>query len=418
MEHKLKNNIQNSIYVLIRWCIAILLIGTVLGLLSAFFLIALDLVTNTREGHQIFIWLLPLGGLLIGYLYHLLEKGVEGGNERLLQEMILTKRHIHWKMAPLVFFGTLITHLFGGSAGRESTAVQMGGTLADQITKPLKLITIQDRKTVLRMGVAAGFSGVFGTPFAAFIFAFEWARDKKFVPSSLIPILAASFLANYICHSTGVAHAVYPSVALDSYSAISFWWIFVAGIFFGLAALLFNVAKSKLSALLPKIIRFMPLRVGFGGVLLLLFFIFSGTTKYFGLGVPIIQSAFVDSAAYYDWFIKLLLTVLTVSVGFKGGEATPLFFIGATLGSALVGFLPLDIVLLAACGFLAVFAGATNTPIACTIMGAEIFGWSGLPYYLIACVLAYVISGNTSAYSAQQTFLRKISLLQRKTVNK
>ena len=414
MESVYQQSKNNRLHTLSKWVIAILFVGSAMGLLSAVFLVALDFVTNTRETNSIFIWLLPIGGLIVGYLYHLLEKGVEGGNERLLQEMILTKKHIHRKMAPLVFLGTILTHLFGGSAGRESTAIQMGGTVADQIIKPLKLVSAQDRKIILRMGVAAGFSGVFGTPLAGFIFAFEWARDKQFVPSSILPILAVSFLADYVCHATGVAHAIYPNVSIASYSVNSFWLIFVAGILFGIAALMFNMTKAKLSAILPKIIRFMPFRVGFGGVVLLLFFVFSGTTKYFGLGVPFIQSAFVETADYYDWFIKLLLTVFTVSVGFKGGEATPLFFIGATLGSALVTYLPLDMVLLAACGFIAVFAGATNTPLACTIMGGEIFGWEGLPYYLIACALAYLISGNTSAYSAQQQFLRKISLIQRK----
>lgn len=407
------NNSSTLINTAIRWVTAILIIGIGMGLLTALFLVSLDYVTNTRESNHLFIWLLPLGGLIVGYLYYIFEKGVEGGNERLLQEMILTKKNIHWKMAPLVFLGTILTHLFGGSAGRESTAVQMGGTVADQVVRPLKLLSTQNRKTVLRMGVAAGFSGVFGTPLAGFIFAFEWSRDKKFVPASLMPIIASSFLANYVCHATGVAHAIYPKAEITSYTTNSFLWLAIAGLCFGLAALIFNLVKSQLSKWLPKIIRFMPLRVALGGAVILLFFILSGTTKYLGLGVPIIQSAFVETAGNYDWIIKLLLTAFTVSLGFKGGEATPLFFIGATLGSALVALLPLDMVLLAACGFIAVFAGATNTPLACTLMGGEIFGWEGLPYYLIACTLAYLISGNTSAYSSQQQFLRKISLLQR-----
>jgi H+/Cl- antiporter ClcA len=209
-----------------------------------------------------------------------------------------------------------------------------------------------------------------------------------------------------------VDHTSYTITEYPAFSASTFAWVAVAGVAFGVTALIFNYSKKGFTNLF-RWVKYPPLRPFIGGIVLVLIVFFLGTTKYLGLGVPIIQSAFEERLMPYDFVIKLLLTAFTLGAGFKGGEATPLFFMGATLGSALIWFVPLPISFLAGLGFVAVFAGATNTPIACTIMGVELFDWQALPYLVIVCFVAYFISGRTSVYARQQEELRKISVLTR-----
>lgn len=396
----------------VQWAITALVVGGIVGSIAALFLVGLDFVTSTREENRWWVYALPLGGLLIGYMYHFLEKGVEGGNNRLIHEMILAKRKIHWKMAPLVILGTWFTHLFGGSAGREGTAVQMGGAIGDQFSGWFNWGEEQ-RKIVLRMGVAAGFAGVFGTPAAAVLFAYELGRDRKYNYWGLVPIIAAALIANFVCHAWQVDHTTYAITEVPLVNLTSVGWVVLVGIAFGCTALVFNYSKKGFGWLFTKAIPKSPIRPFVGGIVLLIVVLLMDSTRYLGLGVPIIQSAFVEQLSFNDFWIKLVLTAFTLGAGFKGGEATPLFFMGATLGSALVWFVPLPISLLAGLGFIAVFAGATNTPIACSIMGVELFGWEAFPYYILVCWVAYLISGRTSVYSEQQTLLRKYSLVNR-----
>lgn len=401
----------------IQWTSVILLVGTIVGSISAFFLVSLDYVTNTRESQFIWVLLLPLGGLIIGYTYYFLSKGVEGGNNRLINEMIVPKRKIHWKMTPLVLFGTLATHLFGGSAGREGTAIQMGGATADQFSFWFNWGERQ-RKIILRMGVAAGFASIFGTPIAGIFFAYELGRDKKLDFTGIIPIILVSFLANLVCDLWQVEHTHYVVNEVTPISFTALFWVVIAGIIFGLAALCFNYCKQFFNYLFARLIKYAPLRPFIGGIIIVGVVFLLDTTKYLGLGLPTIVDAFSNPANNYDFIIKLLLTAFTLGAGFKGGEATPLFFMGATLGSILVWFIPLPVSLLAGMGFIAVFSGATNTPIACTFIGVELFGWEGILYFFIACLIAYLISGRTSVYATQQKYLRKLSVIQYRKMNK
>ena len=395
-----------------QWVLVCIITGILIGSISALFLVSLDSVTSIRELNFWIVLLLPIGGLVIGFTYHFLAKGVAGGNNRLIAEMIIPKYKIHWKMTPLVLFGTLATHLFGGSAGREGTAVQMGGATADQFSNYFKWGEIE-RKIILRMGIAAGFSSVFGTPIAGILFAYELGRDNKLDYKGILPIIITSFLADFVCHSWNVEHTQYVVSAIPPISLKILLWAVVAGLIFGLAALTFNYLKKGLTYLFEKTIKFPPLRPFAGGLILVFIVFILGTTKYLGLGVPIIQSAFITSVEPYDFIIKLILTALTLGAGFKGGEATPLFFIGATLGNVLIWFIPLPMSLLAGMGFIALFAGATNTPLACIALGIELFGIEGTLFFIIACGMAFIVSGKTSVYTAQQNYLRKYSVIER-----
>jgi H+/Cl- antiporter ClcA len=389
-----------TLFYLLKWVIICLVLGILAGSVSAFFLKGLEWATNYREANLWIIWLLPLGGFIIGLSYHLFGNDVVKGNNLLLEEFHSPKKIIPFKMAPLVLFGTIVTHLFGGSAGREGTAVQIGGAIADQFTKILKL-SKTDRKIILIAGISAGFASVFGTPLAGGIFALEVLVLGRLRLDAIIPSFMAAVFANYFCEFWNVTHTHYHISEVAEMNPQNLLWALLAGIVFGLVAMLFSKSTHFWSLLFKKYIKYPPLRPVLGGIILAIIVYLMGTTKYIGLGIPTIVDAFDINLNSYDFLLKILFTSFTLGAGFKGGEVTPLFFIGATLGNILIWFIPLPMGLLAGMGFVAVFAGATNTPIACTIMGIELFGIEAGVFIAIACSTAYLFSGHSGVYGSQ-----------------
>ncbi|MGO3812461.1 voltage-gated chloride channel family protein [Mesonia sp.] len=389
-----------SLVYLLKWLLICLSLGVIAGSVSAFFLLALEWATNWRESHLWIIALLPVGGFIIGLSYHLYGNSVVKGNNLLLEEFHTPKKIIPFRMAPLVLFGTILTHFFGGSAGREGTAVQIGGAIADRFTKVLKL-SKRDRKIVLIAGISAGFASVFGTPLAGGIFALEVLILGRIRLDAIIPSFMAAVFADYFCQIWGVSHTQYHISSVAEMNPVNLLWSLLAGIIFGLVAMLFSKSTHLWSNLFKNQIKYPPLRPVIGGVILAITIYFMGTTKYIGLGIPTIVDAFNVNLNSYDFILKLLLTSFTLGAGFKGGEVTPLFFIGATLGNVLIWFIPLPMGLLAGMGFVAVFAGATNTPIACTVMGIELFGIESGIFIALACCTAYLFSGHSGVYSSQ-----------------
>ena len=382
---------------LLKWALLLLIVGIAAGTLSAIFLTSLNWVTNYREAHQWLIYFLPVAGLAIGLIYHHRGKEVERGNNLVFDTIHNPKDIIPLKMLPLVLGGTLITHLFGGSAGREGTALQMSASVADQLQKPFKL-SQEERSILLIAGLSAGFASVFGTPLAGAIFGIEVLLMKKFPVKAIVPSLVAAFLGAYVTELWGVGHTHYHIPEVPSLSLRGMALGVVAGLLFGLAALLF-MKSTHYIARFSKFIKYAPLRPVVGGLLVVLAFIALNSTKYFGLGVPEIVRSFEQPALPQDFIFKILLTAITLGFGFKGGEVTPLFFIGATLGSALSLFLPLPVGLLAGMGFVAVFSAAAKTPIACCFMAIELFGISCGIYVAIACIIAYLVSGRSGIYN-------------------
>jgi H+/Cl- antiporter ClcA len=393
-------NLTKPLRLSLQWLVICALIGLFSGSASAFFLVALEWVTQFRE-HQVWIiGLLPIGGLFIGLLYHYYGASVVKGNNLLLEEYENPQQPIPFKMAPLVLIATLITHLVGGSAGREGTAVQMGGAIADQFSNWFNLDKI-DRKTILILGISAGFASVFGTPLAGALFALEVVYFSKINFKSVLLSFAVAYAAYFTVEFWQVQHTHYSIPNLPEMNWIHLFWTIGTGILFGLAALLFSRSTQYWSRLFSKQIHYAPFRPLIGGTILALIIFFIGTTKYIGLGVSEIVKAFSTPNESYDFILKILFTGFTLGAGFKGGEVTPLFFVGATLGSALSVVVPLPIALLAGMGFVAVFSGATHTPIACTVMGMELFGIEGGFFIGIACFVAYFASGSVGIYQSQ-----------------
>jgi H+/Cl- antiporter ClcA len=384
----------------VKWLLIAVCVGILAGAASALFLVSLAWCTNYREQHFSMIALLPIAGLLIGFMYHYLGKDVVKGNNQIIEETLLPQKVISPMMAVLVLIGTLLTHLFGGSAGREGTAVQMASSLADQLTKLFRLQP-QDRKILLAAGISAGFAAVFGTPLAGTIFALEVIVVGRMRYEALLPALFSAFIANYVCHACQVEHTHYAIFNVPSLSFTSFLMAIVAGIAFGWAGLAFAQATHFWGDTFKKYINYPPLRPFLGGVVIAAIVLIVQDTTYIGLGVPTIVASFDSVMPLYAFVLKIAFTSFTLGAGFKGGEVTPLFFTGATLGSALSLFLPLPTDLLAGMGFVAVFAAATNTPIACLLMGIELFGSESAAYLAIACVVAYFFSGHNSIYASQ-----------------
>ena len=405
-------NLKKNAFLLLKWIFICVLVGVFSGTTSAFFLVALEWFTQIREHNLWIIWLLPIGGFAIGLTYYYLGKDAVKGNNLLLEEYENSQKTIPLRMAPLVLFGTLITHLFGGSAGREGTAVQMGGAIADQFTGIFKLDN-SERKTIIILGISAGFASIFGTPLAGALFALEVLYFSKINFRSIILSFFVAYIAYFTVEFWQVKHTHYHIPVVPEITSKTFIWVILVSILFGFASMLFSRTTHFWGNLFSKTIKHPPLRPFVGGIILAIIIYFIGTTKYVGLGIPMILDSFSNPSGSYDFLLKILFTGFTLGAGFKGGEVTPLFFVGATLGSALSLVVPLPIALLAGMGFVAVFSGATHTPIACTIMGIELFGIESGAFIALACVVAYFASGSVGIYHSQIVKGAKYKLYQR-----
>ncbi|MEK4466157.1 MULTISPECIES: voltage-gated chloride channel family protein [Paenibacillus] len=385
----------------IKWIVLGSVVGILSGTASAFFLKSLDYVTDVRLEHPGLLYLLPLGGVFVSFLYMRYGKNSAKGNNLIIEQIQDGQETIPLRMAPLVLFGTLVTHLFGGSAGREGTAVQMGGSLAEWFGKLIKISPL-DRKILLMCGISAGFGSIFGTPLAGTLFGLEVVTIGLISQQALLPCFVASFVGDLVTTRLwGVHHTHYVVNEFPALSLMIILKVVLASVIFGLVSMLFSELTHFLKRIFTARISNPMIKGAVGGLIIIALVFLVGSRDYLGLGIPLIKDSFEGDVSPFAFLWKLIFTAFTLGTGFQGGEVTPLFTIGATLGNVLAGILHVYGPFLAALGFIAVFCGATSTPIACFLMGIELFGSEGAIYMFIACVVSYLFSGHSSIYTSQ-----------------
>lgn len=395
----------------IRLLLIVVLLGFLVGCLNAIFLFLLEWVTDLRGGYPWLLFLLPLAGALIAWGYSRYAQEASKGINLILSQIHQPEgRGVPLRMVPLVLLGTLLTHLFGGSAGREGTAVQIGGGIAGSVARFFRLDSVSTR-LLLMAGISAGFGSLFGTPVAGAVFGMEVLALGGMRYAALIPCLLAACVGYWTTLLFPIQHTHYPIIAAPELSPLLVGQVVLAGGVFAAASVLFlelsHWFEQRSHALVAKPV----LRTALGGVAIVLVTLGLGSQDYNGLSLPLLQAAFSsEGVPVFAFFFKLFLTALTLGVGFKGGEVTPLFVIGATLGSTLGLLFGLPLDLMAALGFIAVFAAAANTPIACLVMGIEVFGSGPIVLMAIATFVAYTLSGHRGIYAAQRVLTQKSQL--------
>ena len=390
---------------LLKYIIFAVIIGIIVGMIDTVFGKGLILIGEIRNKYFWYlIPFLPITGILITWLYYHFHELCLKGMTLVFETGQQKRKEIPLILIPLVMISTWITHLFGGSAGREGVAVQIGATLSHYFTKYFHFP--KNGKVLLITGMAAGFAGLFQTPLTALFFAMEVIVIGKIEYEALLPGFIASFIASYTSHFLGLEKF---SVNIQQYANVNdmkhIMLMILLGIIFGIVGRLFSTALSVSKTFLKDKIKNSYKRIGYVSIILVIgLMIFKG--RYSGLGTNLIELSFHQNVTVYDWFLKLIFTVITLAIGFQGGEVTPLFSIGSTLGFILAYLFHLPIELCAALGYAGVFASATNTLFAPIMIGLEVFGGSNMFAFIIVCIFAYLINGNKSIYTAQSNEMK------------
>ena len=398
-----------------RWVALAVLVAICSGLLSAAFIEALDWTTDTREAHDWLIYTLPLCGLIVGCSYHYLGRGLERGSNLIIEEIHQHGDYIPLRLTPLIFFGSVISHLGGGSTGREGAAVQLAAGVTDPISKRLGL-NKPDRQIMLITAIAAGFGSVFGVPVTGAVFALEVQRVGRVRYDALVPAFVASFVGDGVVRTLGVHHTLFPRIAEPQWTAMLALQIAAFGVIAGLIALTFVRLTHSIKDVMKKYVAWYPARPVIGGVIVAALILIFGWRDYSGVSVPLALEA-MRGSTHGMWFVKLGLTALTLGTGFVGGEVIPLFVMGALAGASYASIIGGNIAFFAIVGSLAVLAGAANTPLACTLLGVELFGGHGVMFFAVVCAASYATSGHTGIYHAQRISARKNPVLQQQELS-
>lgn len=394
---------------LIKWLALGVLVGLVVGAAGSLFAHVLAWVNQFRGSHSWVILTLPLGGLLIVALYRGSKNTADKGTNTVLSA-VQGEAEISWKTAPLIFLSTAITHLCGGSAGREGAALQLGGSLATVLGK-LVPIGEKDRRMMVMCGMSAGFSALFGTPLAAAVFSLEVACVGVMHYTALLPCVTAALIANFTAKFFQVPPEVFPLTDLPAMDPIGFFKIVLLAAVIAGIAVCFCKLMHAAEHLYQKYLKNPYLRIATAGCLVILLTIALQTDDYLGSGMGIIEHIFHEGETKpLAFLLKMLFTAVTLGAGFKGGEIVPSFTIGAAFGCVAAGVLGLPAELAAACGMAGLFCGVTNAPMTSILIAFELFGFAGMPYYLTAVAVSYLLSGNSSLYHTQKICHNKMSL--------
>ena len=383
------------------WALMAAAVGAVCGVVGGAFAITVEEATHLRQHTPWLPWLMPVAGLLIALLYRLLKLPLSIGTDEIIKT-VRTQEGVSLKMAPAIFISTALTHLTGGSAGREGAALQLGGSIGVAMSRMAK--PLGDNRRIFQLcGMAALFSALFGTPIAATIFVLEIIDIGKINTRALLPCLVSALTAKLVALAIGAPAEAFPLAAsLAETSAMTLLQAGGVGLCCGVAAILFCTLMHASGRYLRKSIPNDFLRIAFGGATVALLASGLGTTDYQGSGMHVILEALQGNAAPEAFVMKMLFTALTLSVGFKGGEIVPSFFIGATLGCTVAPLIGLNPALGASLGIIAMFCGVTNGALASIALSVELFGAEYLPLFGIAVAVSYALSGHISLYHSQE----------------
>lgn len=389
--------------VLFKWILFGTLTGIVVGAAATAFYYALRFATDFRSAHPIIIFGLPVGGVLIAALYHFMKNDL-GTN--VILASIHKDKEIPGRMAPMIFIATFLTHFFGASAGREGAALQLGGSISAQLGKLLQ-VNPADRHIVIMCGMSAGFSAIFGTPLASAIFAMEVISVGIMHYSALVPCVFASLIASIFSQSFGVVTESFHVSIIPEFNVEHFIKMILLSICFGILSAAFCLMLHNAGRLYKKYFPNPFIRILAASGMIILLTLILHTTDYMGAGMNIIERSFEEGARPEAFLLKMLFTSLALGAGFKGGEIVPSFFIGATFASIAGPLIGLPLSLSAACGMLGVFCGVTNCPITSLLIGFELFDFQGMPYYLVAVSVSYMMSGYHGLYKEQKIVYSK-----------
>lgn len=403
--HKVDHNGHRAMSV-VSWTLAAIFIGIVVGLFATAFGISMRYVIHFRETHTYLIYFLPVGAVLITFMYKQILKVKDSGTNTVIAA-IQSDEKLPFRLAPLIFVATLLTHLVGGSAGREGAALQMGGAIGNGIGRVLKLNST-NKKTMIMCGMSAAFSALFGTPMAAAIFSMEVVSVGIMHYAALVPCVISSLIARYIAAYFGLSSEIYEIPNIPAFTIKSAIMICIFAVICGIASILFCTMLHKYEEFLSSKLSNPYIKAIVGGTSVLILTLIVGNTDYNSTGSAIIASCFTGaSISIFAFLLKMIFTTLTLSCGYKGGEIVPTLFIGATLGAAIGGITGVSPELLAAVGMGALFCGVTNCPISSLLICFELFGYDAMPYFLLAVAFSYWVSGYTGLYRAQKIVYSK-----------
>jgi len=403
--HKIDHNSKRVLSV-IGWTAGSILIGLVVGLFSTAFGVSMRYMIQTRETHPWLIYLLPFGAIIITFIYKKVLKTKDSGTNTVIAA-IQSDEKLPARLAPLIFVATCITHLIGGSAGREGAALQMGGAIGNGLGRIFKL-SPTDKKTMIMCGMSAAFSALFGTPMAAAIFSMEVISVGIMHYAALVPCVIASLVARAVAAHFGLGAEEFVIGELPKFGIKTAITICIFAILCGLVSMLFCTALHTYEDFLSDKLKNPYLKGFVGGCSVLLLTLIVGSQDFNSTGSAIIASCFTGAAIGLEYFLlKIIFTTLTLSCGYKGGEIVPTLFIGATFGAAMGPIIGMPPSLMAAVGMGALFCGVTNCPISSLLICFELFGYKPMPYFLLAVAFSYWVSGYTGLYKSQKIVYSK-----------
>jgi H+/Cl- antiporter ClcA len=404
IKHKIKHNLHRVV-VSVKWVIFAILVGLVVGLCGTAFYYGMTLVTVLRAQNPWLIFLLPVGGFIIVGLYHLFHDEKDTGTN-LVISAIHSGDELPFRMAPLIFISTLITHLFGGSAGREGAALQMGGSIGNTLGKIFRFDE-KDKHVMIMCGMSAAFSALFGTPMAAAIFSMEMISVGIMYYIALVPCVISSLVAHGIASYFGITNELFLIDEIPAFGILSSIKVSILAILCALVSILFCVVLHQSEALYKRFFKNPYLRAVVGGVLVVLLTLLVGNQNYNGTGITIINQCINGTVRPEAFLLKILFTALTLGAGYKGGEIVPSFFTGAAFGCLFGNLLGFSPTLCAAVGMTSVFCGVTNCPITSLLISFELFGYDGMPYFLLSVAFSYMLSGYFGLYRSQKIIYSK-----------